>query len=159
MATTKKQGPAAAAAETPGPDVAAVRRQAEIATAEAERDISIKKAEASREAAVAQAGADQARVLAQSISQTKQAEAMRDLNLKKSEYEASVNQQKAISEKSYEISANQGFSSSCREFGESGLNTLELRQNRFNGFVLIWPQNHLLRWYADRASYAPISAA
>lgn len=89
------------------PDVAAIRRQAEIAKAEAERDIAIKKANASREAAVAQAAADQERVLAQSISQTKQAEAMRDLNLKQAEYEAAVNHQKAMAEKAYDISANQ----------------------------------------------------
>src|SRR5215213_6740688 len=78
------------------PDVARIRRDAEIAAAEAERDIAIKKAAASREAALAQAQADQERVIAQSASQTRQAEAQRDLDLKKAEYEASVRQQRAI---------------------------------------------------------------
>jgi flotillin len=89
------------------PEIARIRRQAEIAKAEAERDIAINKAQAAREAAVAQAAADQERVLAQSLSETKQAEAVRDLNLKKAEYEASVNEQKAVAEKAYEISSNQ----------------------------------------------------
>lgn len=89
------------------PDVARIKRQAEIAQAEAERDIAIKRAEAQRESAIAQAQADQARVMAQAASETKQAEAMRDLNTKKAEYEAAVNEQKAYAEKAYEIAANQ----------------------------------------------------
>jgi flotillin len=89
------------------PDVARIRRDAEIAAAEAERDIAIKKAAASREAALAQAQADQERVIAQSASQTRQAEAQRDLDLKKAEYEASVRQQRAVAEKAYDIASNQ----------------------------------------------------
>src|SRR5207244_2076767 len=89
------------------PDVARIRRDAEIAQAEAERDIAIRRAIASREAALAQAQADQERVIAQAASQTRQAEAQRDLDLKRAEYEAAVNEQKAIAEKAYEISANQ----------------------------------------------------
>ncbi|MDB5097766.1 MAG: band 7 protein [Cyanobacteria bacterium RYN_339] len=89
------------------PEIARIRRTAEVAKAEAERDIAISKANAAREAAVSQAAADQARVLAQSISETAQAEAVRDLNLKKAEYEGAVNHQKAVAEKAYEISANQ----------------------------------------------------
>ncbi|HEY9854303.1 MAG TPA: SPFH domain-containing protein, partial [Stenomitos sp.] len=89
------------------PDVARVKREAEIAQAEAERDIAIKRASAEREAAVAKAEADQARVIAQAQSETRQAEANRDLELKKAEYEASVNEQKAVAEKAYDIAANQ----------------------------------------------------
>jgi flotillin len=89
------------------PDVARIRRDAEIAAAEAERDIAIKKASATREAALAQAAADQERVIAQAASQTRQAEAQRDFDLKKAEYEASVRQQRAIAEKAYDITANQ----------------------------------------------------
>jgi flotillin len=89
------------------PDVARIRRDAQIAQAEAERDIAIKQAAASREAALAQASADQERVIAQAASQTRQAEAQRDLDLKRAEYEASVRQQRAIAEKAYDITSNQ----------------------------------------------------
>ncbi|MEB3196017.1 MAG: SPFH domain-containing protein, partial [Candidatus Sericytochromatia bacterium] len=89
------------------PDVAKVKRQAEIADAEAARDIQIRRAETSREASVAQASADQERVLAQSISETSQAEAQRDLNMKKAEFDAKVNEQRALAEKAYDIAANQ----------------------------------------------------
>src|SRR6266852_585327 len=63
------------------PDVARIKRDAEIAAAEAERDTSIKRAEATRAAAVATAAADQERVLAQTLSLAKQAEAQRDLEV------------------------------------------------------------------------------
>src|SRR5262245_33778355 len=89
------------------PDVARIRREAEIAQAEAERDIAIKRATTAREAAIAQAEADQERVIAQAASQTRQAEAQRDLEMKKAEYEASVNQQRATAEKAYDIASNQ----------------------------------------------------
>src|SRR5437764_12903271 len=61
------------------PDVARIKRDAEIATAEAERDTAIKRAQAQREAAIAKAQADQERVIAETASQTRQAEAQRDL--------------------------------------------------------------------------------
>ncbi len=89
------------------PDVARIKREAEIAQAEAERDIAIKRAIAEREAATAKSQADQERVIAQAASETKQAEATRDLNLKQAEYERSVNEQKAYAEKAYEIAQNQ----------------------------------------------------
>src|SRR5277367_3957562 len=65
------------------PDVARIRRDADVATAEAERDTAIKRAEAMRAAAVAKSQADQERVLAEALSQAKQAEANRDLEVKK----------------------------------------------------------------------------
>jgi flotillin len=89
------------------PDIARVKREADIAQAEAERDTAIRRAMAMREAAVAQAAADQERVIAQTASQTKQAEATRDLEVKRAEYEASVRTQKALAEKAYDISSNQ----------------------------------------------------
>ncbi|HYY89382.1 MAG TPA: SPFH domain-containing protein [Chloroflexota bacterium] len=89
------------------PDIARVKREADIAQAEAERDTAIRRAMAMREAAVAQAQADQERVIAQTASETKQAEATRDLEVKRAEYEASVRQQKALAEKAYDIAANQ----------------------------------------------------
>lgn len=89
------------------PDIARVKREADIAQAEAERDTAIRRAMAMREAAVAQAAADQERVIAQTASETKQAEATRDLEVKRAEYEASVRQQRALAEKAYDIASNQ----------------------------------------------------
>lgn len=89
------------------PDVARIKREADIAQAETERDIAIKRAQAMRESAIAQAEADQTRVIAQTASATRQAEAQRDLDMKRAEYEASVRQQTAIAEKAYEIASNQ----------------------------------------------------
>src|SRR3954469_19824329 len=89
------------------PDIARVKREADIAQAEAERDTAIRRAMAMREAAVAQAVADQERVIAQTASQTKQAEATRDLEVKRAEYEAAIRQQRATAEKAYDIASNQ----------------------------------------------------
>src|SRR5580704_13683709 len=57
------------------PDIARIKRDAEVAAAEADRDIAIKRAEATRAAAVAKAQADQERVAAETASLAKQAEA------------------------------------------------------------------------------------
>ncbi|HET8629173.1 MAG TPA: SPFH domain-containing protein [Thermomicrobiales bacterium] len=88
------------------PDIARIKREADIAAAEAERDTAIKRAQAMREAAIAQAAADQERVIAQTASETKQAEAVRDLNLKKAQYDATVKSQQAQTDKAYDIQAN-----------------------------------------------------
>lgn len=88
------------------PDVARIRRDADVAAAEADRDTAIKRAVASREASVAKAQADQERVLAETLSQAKQAEAQRDLEVKKAEYLEMVKRQQAVADKSYEIQAN-----------------------------------------------------
>ncbi len=88
------------------PDVAAVKRQADIATAEAERDTAIKRAQATREAKVAESVADQERVIAETASQTRQAEAMRDLDVKRAEYLLTVKAQQAQADKAYEIQTN-----------------------------------------------------
>jgi flotillin len=88
------------------PDIARIRREADIAAAEADRDTAIKRAQALRESAVAKAQADQERVIAETASATKQAESQRDLELKKAEYAASVRQQQATADKAYDIQAN-----------------------------------------------------
>ena len=67
------------------PDVARIKRDADVAAAEADRDTAIKRAEAMRASAVAKAQADQERVLAETLSLAKQAEAQRDLEIKKAQ--------------------------------------------------------------------------
>lgn len=88
------------------PDIALIKRQADIAAAEADRDTAIKRAQAMREAAISQAQADQERVIAQTASQAKQAEAVRDLDLKRAEYEGAVKTRQATTDKAYDIQAN-----------------------------------------------------
>ncbi|MBV9670104.1 MAG: flotillin family protein, partial [Acidobacteriales bacterium] len=88
------------------PDIARIKRDAEVAAAEADRDIAIKRANALREAAIAKAQADQERVTAETASLAKQAESQRDLEMKKADFEASVKRQQAQADKAYEIQAN-----------------------------------------------------
>ncbi len=68
------------------PDVARIKRDADVATAEAERDTAILRANALRDSSVNKAKADQERVIAETASATRQAEAQRDLDIKKAEY-------------------------------------------------------------------------
>src|SRR5277367_3776666 len=88
------------------PDVARIKRDADIAAAEAERDTAIKRAEATRAAAVARAQADQERVLAETLSQAKQAEATRDLEVKRAQYLEATKKQQAQADKAYDIQGN-----------------------------------------------------
>src|SRR5881409_3431805 len=88
------------------PDVARIKRDADVAAAEAERDTAIKRAEAQRAAAVAKAQADQERVMAETLSQAKQAEAQRDLDIKKASYLETVKKPQAQADKAYEIQTN-----------------------------------------------------
>jgi flotillin len=88
------------------PDIARIKRDADVAAAEAERDTAIKRAEAQRAAAVAKAQADQERVMAETLSQGKQAEAQRDLEIKKASYKETVKRQEAQADKAYEIQTN-----------------------------------------------------
>jgi flotillin len=88
------------------PDVARIKRDADVAAAEAERDTAIKRAESLRASAVAKAQADQERVLAETLSQAKQAEAQRDLEIKKAQYLEIVKKQQAQADKSYDIQTN-----------------------------------------------------
>src|SRR5580765_3159104 len=68
------------------PDIARIKRDADVAAAEAERDTAIKRAEATRASAVAKAQADKERVLAETQSAAKQAESQRDLEVKKASF-------------------------------------------------------------------------
>jgi len=88
------------------PDIARIKRDADVAAAEADRDTAIKRAEATRAAAIAKAQADQERVLAETLSQAKQAEATRDLEIKKAQYVEIVKKQQAQADKAYEIQTN-----------------------------------------------------
>ncbi len=88
------------------PDIARIKRDADIATATADRDTSIQRAVAAREAAVATALADQERVIAQTASQARQAEAQRDMDIKKSQYAEQSRRQQATADKAYEIQTN-----------------------------------------------------
>ena len=88
------------------PDIARIRRDAEMATADAERDTAIKRATALRESAVAKAQADQERVIAETASATRQAEAQRDLEIKKAEYSEQSRRQQAQADKAYELQTN-----------------------------------------------------
>src|SRR5690242_15833026 len=88
------------------PDVARIKRDADVATAEADRDTAIKRALAQRESAVAKAQADQERVLAETLSLAKQAEAQRDLDVKKAQALEISKRQQAQADKAYEIQTN-----------------------------------------------------
>src|SRR6201997_5319706 len=88
------------------PDIVRIRRDADVAAAEAERDTAIKRAAAQRAAAVARAQADQERVLAETLSGAKQAEAQRDLEVKKAQYLEITKKQQAQADKAYDIQAN-----------------------------------------------------
>ena len=88
------------------PDVARIKRDADVAAAEADRDTAIRRALATREAAVAKAQADQDRVLAETLSLAKQAEATRDLEVKKAQYVEVTKRQQAQADKAYDIQTN-----------------------------------------------------
>src|SRR5947207_2214300 len=87
------------------PDVARVKRDADVAAAEAERDTAIKRAEAVRAAAVAKAQADQERVSAETLSQAKQGEAEAEIVFKKGEAEAKAMNIKAEAFQEYNQAA------------------------------------------------------
>jgi flotillin len=88
------------------PDIARIKKEADIAAAEALRDTTIRQAETARESAVARSLADQERVIAEMASQTRQAEAQRDLSLKQAEYQATTKRAQAQADKAYDIQAN-----------------------------------------------------
>src|SRR5437667_5534650 len=88
------------------PDIARIKRDADVAAAEAERDTAIKRADAQRAAAVAKAQADQERVMAETLSAAKQAEALRDLEVKKAAFKEMITRQQATADKAYELQTN-----------------------------------------------------
>ncbi len=88
------------------PDIARIKRDADVAAAEAERDTAIRRAEATRAAAVAKAQADQERVQAEALSLASQAEAQRDLEIRRAQYVETVKRQQAQADKAYDIQTN-----------------------------------------------------
>ena len=88
------------------PDIVRIKRDADVASAEAERDTAIRRANALRESAVAKAAADQERVLAETQSLAKQAEAQRDLDIQKAQFTEQSRRQEAQADKAYEIQTN-----------------------------------------------------
>ncbi len=88
------------------PDIVRIKRDADVAAAEAERDTAIKRAAAQRESAIAMAQADQERVTAQTKSMTVQAESERNLEIKRAEYNESIKRQQAQADKAYELQTN-----------------------------------------------------
>src|SRR5260370_4825124 len=88
------------------PQIAEIKKQADIASALAQRDTQIQQANASREAAVAKSAADQVRVKAEAESLALQAESQRNLSLKKAAFDAEVKKQQATADKTYDIQSN-----------------------------------------------------
>src|SRR5579884_1099304 len=88
------------------PDIARIKRDADVAAAEAERDTAIRRANAQREAAIAKAAADQERVIAETASLAKQAEAQRDLDIRKAQFAEQSRKQQAQADKAYELQTN-----------------------------------------------------
>ena len=88
------------------PQIVEIRKQADIASALAQRDTQIQQANASREAAVSKSAADQQRVKAETESLALQAESQRNLALKKAVFDAEVKKQQATADKTYDIQAN-----------------------------------------------------
>src|SRR6201987_2332988 len=88
------------------PDIVRIKRDADVAAAEAERDTAILRALATREAAVAKAQADQERVQAETASLAKQGEAQRDLDIQKAQFTEQSRKQEAQADKAYEIQTN-----------------------------------------------------
>jgi flotillin len=88
------------------PDIVRIKRDADVAAAEADRDTAIKRALAMRESAVAKAQADQERVAAETASLAKQAEAQRDLEVKKAQFLEVTKRQQAQADKAYDIQTN-----------------------------------------------------
>jgi flotillin len=88
------------------PDIVRIKRDADVAAAEADRDTAIKRALAQRESAVAKAQADQERVAAETASLAKQAEAQRDLEVKKAQFLEVTKRQQAQADKAYDIQTN-----------------------------------------------------
>src|SRR5438067_4218062 len=88
------------------PQIAQIRKQADIAAALALRDTQIQQANAQREAAVSKSLADQERVKAEAESLALQAQSQRNLSLKRAEFDAEVKKQQAAADKAYDIQAN-----------------------------------------------------
>ncbi len=96
------------------PQIVQIRKQADIASALAQRDTQIQQANASREAAVAKSAADQERVKAETESLALQAESQRNLSLKKAAFDAEVKKQQASADKAYDMMQQQVVTEAVR---------------------------------------------
>ena len=85
------------------PRTALVLRDADIAGAEATRDADIAKAEAERDATIRSANARQAGETNRYAAETKIAESARDYEMKRADYNASVNEKRADSDLAYDL--------------------------------------------------------
>jgi len=85
------------------PRTALVLRDAEIARAEAKRDADIAKAEAERDATIRSANARQAGETNRFEAETKIAESARDYEMKRADYNASVNDKRADADLAYDL--------------------------------------------------------
>ncbi len=85
------------------PRTALVLRDAEIARAEAKRDADIAKAEAERDATIKSANARQAGETNRFGAETKIAESARDYEMKRADYNSSVNSKRADADLAYEL--------------------------------------------------------
>ncbi len=88
------------------PDIVRIKRDADIAAAEAQRDTAIRQAETMREAAIARAQAEQEKTIAETASAARQAEAQRDLALKQAAFLAETKRAQAEADKAYELQTN-----------------------------------------------------
>lgn len=88
------------------PDVARIKRDAEIASAEAESDTAIRRTIALREAVVAKSAADQKSVIADIALLAKQAETQCNLDIRKAQFTEQSRRQEAQADKAYEIQTN-----------------------------------------------------
>ena len=86
------------------PRTAMVLRDAEIARAEAKRDADIAKAEAERDATIRSANARQAGETNRYAAETKIAESARDYEMKRADYNSSVNEKRADADLAYDLS-------------------------------------------------------
>ena len=85
------------------PRTAMVLRDAEIARAEAKRDADIAKAEAERDATIRSANARQAGETNRYGAETKIAESARDYEMKRADYNSSVNERRADADLAYDL--------------------------------------------------------
>ncbi len=88
------------------PDIARIKRDADVAAAEAERDTAIKRADALRASAVAKAGADQERVLAETFRKRSRPKRSAIWRSRKRNIRRLVKRQQAQADKAYDIQAN-----------------------------------------------------
>src|SRR2546425_850976 len=117
------------------PQIAQIKKAADIAAALALRDTQIQQANASREAAVAKSAADQERVKAEAESLGFQAESQRNLALKKAAFDAEVKKQQASADKAYDIQAK-GLAEAevIRAKGEAEADAMKVKAAAFHEY-------------------------